>query len=502
MKETTDTSLQLNYTERKQLCLYLFKQGIGYRRASKLLGIKLYTSKDYYRQYSQGIYAFAGWKMYEPHDPNLLKIVTKMAQLKSYSIKEICEICDVRYEDILVYSYCYEKEQRDHRGRYHERIEFRSDSAASFSQEEVRMGIASERDSHGKPTRLDERSGDWPEVQGDVKKKRVDKVNSLIKKGVPVAKACAASNLPRSNYYRHKTKSRKQASDEMLAMLIKNLQENPIVKYSYGIDRMTAEINRCIETMESNVTTLILNGSKKINHKRIERIMKEYGLNAKIKRERMPKNYYKAQKESVERNKAPNILKRNFFDVKEPGKVLVTDVTYLPCLEGGFIYLSAILDLATQEIVSYVISSENSSKMVTRTLRNIIGKTASKCIVHSDQGAVYKSDDWIVCCNELGVQRSMSRKGNCWDNAVMENFFSRLKSDLCLTKQQMKDLLSKRELREIVCAYIHWYNNERIQKRLGYLPPSAYRKSIESHTLLTSNAENDIMNTPLITIES
>ena len=156
---------------------------------------------------------------------------------------------------------------------------------------------------------------------------------------------------------------------------------------------------------------------------------------------------------------------------------LTTDVTYIPCSDQKFIYVSPLLDLFNHEVVSYSISAVNSEEFVRRMLTALPPEALKDALIHNDQGSVYWSNGWVKLCEELQVVRSMSRRGNCWDNALSENFFSGMKVDLGLTKQGYKTLLPAKEVRALVNDYMPWYNTERIQKKLNYMSPVHYRES-------------------------
>jgi transposase InsO family protein len=149
---------------------------------------------------------------------------------------------------------------------------------------------------------------------------------------------------------------------------------------------------------------------------------------------------------------------------------LTTDVTYIPCSDRKFIYLSPLFDLFNHEIASYSISTVNSEDFVSGMLAALPPEALKDALVHNDQGAVYWSNGWVKLCEELQVVRSMSRRGNCWDNALSEHFFSAMKVELGLTKRGYKTLLQAKEVKELVNDYIPWYNTGRIQKKLCTMP--------------------------------
>jgi len=168
---------------------------------------------------------------------------------------------------------------------------------------------------------------------------------------------------------------------------------------------------------------------------------------------------------------APNLLNRDFH-AEKPNQKWVTDVTEFNVF-GKKLYLSAILDLYSRDLVSYTISERPVLSMVTSMVKKAFDKIPEKSelILHSDQGWQYRHKQYQRLLEEKGVRQSMSRKGNCFDNAVMENFFGILKSEL-LYIQEFESLEHfKRELVE----YLDYYNNCRIKVVLSNLPPAAHR---------------------------
>lgn len=168
---------------------------------------------------------------------------------------------------------------------------------------------------------------------------------------------------------------------------------------------------------------------------------------------------------------APNILKRN-FKAEKPNEKWVTDVTEFS-LFGKKLYLSPILDLYNGEIVSYNISDSPNFAQTTNMLEKAFLKIPdnTNLLLHSDQGWQYQMKQYRAMLNKKGIVQSMSRKGNCLDNSVMENFFGLLKSEL-LYLQEFNSLEHfKKELKE----YIDYYNNKRIKCKLKGLSPVQYR---------------------------
>ena len=166
-----------------------------------------------------------------------------------------------------------------------------------------------------------------------------------------------------------------------------------------------------------------------LNHKKVARIMNKYGLKPEYIKRIRPNYSTKRQEENVK----PNLLKRN-FNVIEPNRIWVTDITYL-IFGNKRAYLSTILDLYDRKIVAHQISKRNDTKLVIDTLNQAIAKTkdVSNLIIHSDQGFQYTSFEYKAVCESNGIQISMSRKGTPIDDSPIESFHSILKKKLCIT---------------------------------------------------------------------
>ncbi|MNC28708.1 Integrase core domain protein [compost metagenome] len=209
-----------------------------------------------------------------------------------------------------------------------------------------------------------------------------------------------------------------------------------------------------------------------MNHKKIRRIMRKYNLIAKI---RKAKPYRKMAKATQEHVTCPNLLERQ-FDQGEPEKVFLTDITYLK-YENQWAYLSCVKDGATKQILAQYVSSSLELPLVKHTLQRLMdrlgGNIHPEAILHSDQGMHYTHPQTRKLIREAGFIQSMSRKGNCWDNASMESFFGHLKDELdssgCKTLE---------ELRVCVAEYIQYYNSERYQWTLKKMTPDEYRSHL------------------------
>lgn len=206
-----------------------------------------------------------------------------------------------------------------------------------------------------------------------------------------------------------------------------------------------------------------------VNHKKIYRLMKKYGLTGVI-RAKKTNNMYHNNRASI---LAPNVLNRDFASGK-PGEKYVTDITYIP-YQNGMAYLSAILDLYNSEIVAYKVSKKQDASLSVDVIKALDRKRNLRgSIIHSDQGIHYTNKEFTALLKESGAIQSLSRKGNCFDNAIMENFFGHFKCE-CI-KIRKKALMSFRDVVEVVDDYILFYNIERLQKKLSEMSPVAYRE--------------------------
>ena len=243
--------------------------------------------------------------------------------------------------------------------------------------------------------------------------------------------------MARSSYYYYYEKRSKTIDKYFeLKELIKRIYHKH--KGRYGYRRITDELN---------------NQGVKINHKTILRLMKSLGLKSVIRVKKYKS--YKGEQGKI----APNLLQRN-FKATAPNQKWATDITEFN-VSGKKLYLSPIIDLFNQEIISYELTERPVFNQVT-TMLNKAFKTIpnnTNITLHSDQGWQYQMRRYQQLLNEKGIKQSMSRKGNCLDNAIIENFFGILKSELFYLKKYNSINQLKKEIKE----YIIYYNNDRIK---------------------------------------
>ena len=205
---------------------------------------------------------------------------------------------------------------------------------------------------------------------------------------------------------------------------------------------------------------------KHMNHKKIQRIMRKYGLIVKIRR----KNPYKMiMKKSLEHRTFPNKLQREFHQLV-PLKMFCTDITYIPFCHQ-FVYLSVIKDIASGEVIAWHLSVNLEMTLVLETIRNIKLDSFENTMIHSDQGFHYTNPKFIEVIKELKMVQSMSGKGNCIDNAPIESFFGHMKDEL-----EYQSCKSFKELFLRIKNYMQYYNYERKQWTRNRMTPVEYRK--------------------------
>lgn len=202
--------------------------------------------------------------------------------------------------------------------------------------------------------------------------------------------------------------------------------------------------------------------------KKIYRLMHKYGIETSIRRKQKSRQ---AIKLLMKRNTKPNLLKRR-FRLFEPNEVRLTDVTYLDYGNGKRAYGSASKDPVTGRLIDYTISESNDLNLVMMTLDHISKQPLLPgAILHSDQGALYLTDTFQNKVKETGMKESMSKRGNCWDNAPQESFFGHFKDEA-----NYRECTTLNELRQICSEYMYYYNNERHQWNLNRMTPVQYEK--------------------------
>lgn len=207
-----------------------------------------------------------------------------------------------------------------------------------------------------------------------------------------------------------------------------------------------------------------------INPKKIRRLMRKYNLSCPIRKA----NPYRRMAKALRTNSvADNLLNREFED-HGPRSVLLTDITYIPH-SGIFCYLSTILDAYTKQVLSYVLSESLEVEFVLETVNQLVKDYGvslnAETLIHSDQGCHYTSRKFIQIIKDIGLRQSMSRRGNCWDNAPQESFFGHMKDDLAKDIPKWK---SFEDVKESIDDWMDYYNNDRYQWKLAKLSPNEF----------------------------
>jgi len=208
------------------------------------------------------------------------------------------------------------------------------------------------------------------------------------------------------------------------------------------------------------------------NLKSIKRIMRKYGLECIIRKARP---YAKQLKATKEHRTHDNILARQFKH-NDVNKTLLTDITYIRN-NGKFMYLSVVLDSNTSEVLAHQLSPNLKIGFVLDTIKGIDSSIIHpEALIHSDQGTHYTSPKYSKLVKKLGLRQSMSRRGNCWDNAPMESFFGHLKDNIEFSECKRFD-----EVASKIDEYINYYNNERYQWDRKKMTPVQYRDHLNSY---------------------
>ena len=213
-----------------------------------------------------------------------------------------------------------------------------------------------------------------------------------------------------------------------------------------------------------------------VSRRRIGRILSQAGLRCKTRRTfKAPSAAGQAQ------TVAPNQLNREFI-VDVPDRVYVGDMTYLPTGEG-WLYLAVVLDLCSRAVVGWSMANHMRAELVNQALAMAIcqRQPAAGLIMHTDRGSQYGADSYRQLLMQHEMQPSMSRKGNCWDNAVAESFFHTLKTELIY----LEDFDTHEQAQTAVFEYIEvFYNRQRCHSANGYLAPLAYEQALKTHEML------------------
>ena len=264
---------------------------------------------------------------------------------------------------------------------------------------------------------------------------------------------CRVLGVTRSGFYAwlRQPLSDRSLEDARLVVRIRRFHRD--AEGVYGSPRIYGDLREAGETCGLN---------------RVARLMREHGIRA-IRGYKAPRHRSGAPDTVV-----PNRLQRAFTS-ERPDRVWVTDITYIRTWEG-WLYLAAVLDLFHRKVVGWSMQARMTRHLAIAALLMAVRRRRPKreVLVHSDQGSQYGSDDWMRFCRDHGLVPSMSRRGNCWDNAVAESFFSSLKKE----RIRKRIYQTRDEARADVFDYIEmFYNSRRRHSHLGGVSPEAYEAS-------------------------
>lgn len=276
---------------------------------------------------------------------------------------------------------------------------------------------------------------------------------------------CDLLNVSRSGYYNYLT-----TLEQQKLMEDKDLEarDNILMAFNYkGYDKGSRSIKMTLEGEFSII----------YSRKKIQRIMRKYDIKCPI---RKANPYRRMAKATKEHTVVPNLLERNFKQ-GAPGKVLLTDITYLQYGNNNTAYLSTIKDGSSNDILTYHVSNNITLDIATTTINKLIAEHKKylhkDAFIHSDQGVHYTSPKFQKLLKKHSLGQSMSRRGNCWDNAPQESFFGHMKDEV-----DFSDCKTLDDIIKSVNEYIEYYNNYRYQWNLKKMTPKQYR----NHLLLAS----------------
>lgn len=274
-----------------------------------------------------------------------------------------------------------------------------------------------------------------------------------------VKELCAIAGVSRSGYYNWVASADKRANREAA-----DKADFKIILDAYkfrGYDKGIRGINMRLLHLDPPVV---------MNLKKIRRLMHKYGLFCPVRKA----NPYRRMAKAIKTDAVfDNILNRE-FEEHGPRKVLLTDITYIPYC-GIFCYLSVIIDGCTKQVLSYVLSKSLELDFVLDTVNTLIEDHGisldSETLIHSDQGCHYTSKKFRQIIKDSGLRQSMSRRGNCWDNAPQESFFGHMKDEI---GTRIKTATSFDEVKNIIDDWMDYYNKDRYQWQLAKLSPNEY----------------------------
>lgn len=279
-----------------------------------------------------------------------------------------------------------------------------------------------------------------------------------------VSKLCEIAGVSNSGYYRWvKAEAKREEQEKKDRADFEKILE--VYKYR-GYEKGARSIYMALLHQSPSIV---------MNIKKIRRLMKKYGLICTIRKA----NPYRRMAKAIKTNNVAENLVRREFTEHGPRKVLLTDITYIP-YKGMFCYLSTIMDAYTRQILAYEISESLEVDFVLETVNQMVVKhqitLTTQTMIHSDQGCHYTSCSFIQLVKDKGLRQSMSRRGNCWDNAPQESFYGHMKDEI-----QISMCETFAEVKAVIDDWMDYYNNERYQWALAKLSPNEYYQFITTN---------------------
>lgn len=282
----------------------------------------------------------------------------------------------------------------------------------------------------------------------------------MAEQGIPVSLVCETLKVSRSGFYAWQVRVQSQRSLDNMILLekIKMIHNNS--RNTYGLPRIKEQLSQM---------------GYSCGKKRIANLMKKAGISGLIQARFQPQTTDSNHTFSI----AERIIKTEDPATHPlcPNEGWASDISFIPT-EEGFLYLATFVDLCTRKVVGFSTADHMKTELITDALDMALGRQGlieGTLVVHSDRGSQYASDQYGLKLNSLGIQISMSRKGNCWDNAFAESFFATLKKELVYRKT----FRSKEEAKKAIFEYIEvWYNKKRLHSSIGYKTPIQFEESL------------------------
>lgn len=292
-----------------------------------------------------------------------------------------------------------------------------------------------------------------------------------------VRELCRLAGVSRSGYYRHLAAAGARADREQ-----RDLADFALIKRAYD-HRGYAKGYRSI------CMRLVRTGTP-MNHKKVIRLMRKYGLRCPIRKANPYRRMAKALRTDAV---APNLVNRQ-FKAFGPRRVLLTDITYVR-VGGSFCYLSVILDACSMQVLAHQLSDSLEVDFVLETVRQLLKNHLcsldAATLIHSDQGCHYTSVPFRQLLRDSSLRQSMSRRGNCWDNAPQESFFGHMKDEL---KPYAASWKSLQDAERRINDWIAYYNSERYQSQLKGMAPNEYYHYLVTNELPSALTKYNLKN--------